>query len=156
METRRLTSDDWRTLRAVRLAALADAPYAYGSTLAIEQEFAEPEWRGRLGTALWVTAVRNEENAGLVGVYTPPDDTPMLIAMWVHPAHRGHGVGDALITEMFRWVKEKRWSQLVLRVADGNGAARGLFLRHGFTPTGRRVPLESNPGVRAEILSRAL
>lgn len=156
METRRLTSEDWQTLRDVRLAALADAPYAYGSTLAVEQEFGEPEWRRRLDTALWVTAVRNAGNAGLIGVYVPAESAPMLIAMWVDPTHRGHGVGDALITEMFRWVKEKRWSQLVLRVADGNHAARGLFLRHGFTPTGQYAPLESNPGVRTEILSRAL
>jgi RimJ/RimL family protein N-acetyltransferase len=156
MQTRRLTSDDWRTLRDVRLAALADAPHAYGSTLAIEREFDEAMWRRRLDTALWVTAVRNAENAGLVGVFRQPDDTPMLIAMWVNPAHRGHGVGDALITEMFRWVKEKRWSRIVLRVADGNEAARKLFLRHGFTPTGQREPLESNPGVRTEMLSRPL
>jgi len=44
----------------------------------------------------------------------------------------------------------------VLRVADGNEAARKLFLRHGFTPTGQREPLESDPGVRTEILFRAL
>ena len=156
MEAIRLTGDDWPTLRAVRLAALADAPYAYGSTLAREQEFDEAEWRSRLYTGLWVIAVRNAENAGIVGVYLPAPNTPMLIAMWVDPEHRGHGVGDTLVTEMMAWATEKRWSQVVLRVADGNDAARKLFLRHGFVPTGERVPLESDPRVRTEILSRAL
>jgi ribosomal protein S18 acetylase RimI-like enzyme len=156
METRRLTVEDWRTLREVRLAALADAPYAYGSTLAAERDLDEAEWRNRVATALWVVAVRNVENAGLVGVYVPEADTPLLISMWVSPGHRGHGVGDSLITEILRWATEKRWSQVVLRVADGNDAARKLFLRHGFVPTGRRMPLESDPGVRTEILSRAL
>ena len=156
METRRLTGDDWQTLRDVRLAALADAPYAYGSTLAREQDLDEVEWRRRIDTALWVVAVRNARNAGLVGVYCPEEDSPMLISMWVGPGHRGHGLGDLLITEILRWVAEKRWSRVVLRVAEGNDAARKLFLRHGFTPTGVRVPLESDPGVRTEILSRAL
>lgn len=156
MDTRRLTGEDWRTLRDVRLAALADAPYAYGSTFAAERDLGEAEWRNRVTTALWVLAVRNARNAGLVGVYTPPADTPMLISMWVGPGHRGHGVGDLLITEILRWAKEKSWSRVVLRVADGNDAARGLFLRHGFEPTGQRVPLESDPGVRTEILARAL
>jgi RimJ/RimL family protein N-acetyltransferase len=156
MKVIRLTGDDWQTLREVRLAALADAPHAYGSTLAKEQGLDEAEWRRRLDTALWVLAVRNAENAGIVGVYCPEPDTPMLIAMWVSPAHRGHAVGDALITEMMLWVAEKRWSRVVLRVAEGNDAARNLFLRHGFTPTGQHEPLESDPGVRTEILTRPL
>jgi GNAT superfamily N-acetyltransferase len=156
METRRLTGDDWRTLRDVRLAALADAPYAYGSTLEGEQPLDEANWRRRIDTALWVVAVRNAESVGLVGAFVQTDEPPMLISMWVNPSHRGHGVGDALITEMFRWGKEKRWSRMVLRVADGNDAARKLFLRHGLAPTGEHAPLESDPEVRTEFLSRAL
>ena len=166
MKVIRLTGDDWQTLREVRLAALADAPHAYGSTLAKEQGLDEAEWRRRLDTALGVLAVRNAENAGIVGVHCPEPDTPMLVAMWVSPAHRGHAVGDALITEMMLWLRqcslrklrseEKRWSRVVLRVAEGNDAARNLFLRHGFTPTGQHEPLESDPGVRTEILTRPL
>lgn len=156
MDVIRLTGDDWQTLRDVRLAALADAPYAYGSTLAAERLFGETEWRRRLDGPLWVVAVRNAENAGLVGIYLPKPDTPTLMSMWVHPDHRGHGVSDALITEILRWVAEKRWSTVVLRVADGNDAARRLFLRHGFVSTGHREPLESDPRVGTETLSRAI
>jgi ribosomal protein S18 acetylase RimI-like enzyme len=156
MEVIRLTEDDWQTLRDVRLAALADAPYAFGSTLAQEQVLDEAEWRGRLTRAWWILAVQNAENAGLVGMYLSEPDTPMLISMWVRPGYRGHGVGDVLITELLRWAAENRWSQVVLRVADGNDAARRLFIRHGFTPTGRRTPLESDPGVLTETLSYAI
>lgn len=156
METRRLTGDDWSTLRDVRLAALAEAPYAYGSTLERERPFDEARWRQRIDTALWVLAVADGESAGVVGAYLPPDEPPMLMAMWVNPSHRGHGVGNALLTEMFRWGKEKRWSRIVLRVAEGNTSARDLFLRHGFEPTGQHAPLESDPRTRTEFLSRAL
>lgn len=156
METIRLTGDDWRMLRDVRLAALADAPYAYGSSLEIEEAFGEADWRRRLHDgALW-TIVRHEgETVGVVGAYVP-DDTPMLVAMWVRPGTRGLGVGGELITDVLRWAAENRWSRVVLRVADGNDAARKLFLRHGFEPTGRRAPLESDPGVDTELLSRAV
>ncbi|TDV44860.1 GNAT family N-acetyltransferase [Actinophytocola oryzae] len=156
MEVIRLTGDDWRTLCEVRLAALADAPHAYGSTLAGEAASDEADWRRRLDTALWVVAVHAGGPAGLAGLYLSEPDTPMLISVWVSPDHRGLGVGDALVTEVFRWAKENRWSSVVLRVADGNDAARGLFLRHGFAPTGRREPLESDPGVLTEMLVRAL
>jgi GNAT superfamily N-acetyltransferase len=165
MDVVRLTCDDWRLLRDVRLAALADAPHAYGSSLAAERDLDESRWRQRLDTGLWAVAL-DEEPAGLVGTYLPDGDTPMLIAMWVDPGHRGRGVGDALVVEVLRWAEEcslrqlrsgeNRWSNVVLRVADGNDAARKLFLRHGFTSTGRRQPLESDPGVSTETLSRAI
>jgi RimJ/RimL family protein N-acetyltransferase len=151
----RLTGDDWRLLREVRLAALADAPYAYGSSLAAERDLDESRWRQRLGSGLWAVALA-EEPAGLVGACLPDDDTPMLIAMWVNPDHRGRGVGDALVAEVVRWAGENRWSRVVLRVAEGNDAARELFRRHGFTPTGRRQPLESDPGVSTETWSRGI
>ena len=155
MEAVRLTCDDWRLLREVRLAALADAPYAYGSSLAAEQDLPEDRWRQRISSGVWVVAVDDGAPAGLVGSYLA-HDTPMLVAMWVTPARRGRGVGDVLVTEILRCAAENRWSRLTLRVADGNDAARRLFLRHGFTSTGRRQPLESDPGVSTETLSRAI
>jgi ribosomal protein S18 acetylase RimI-like enzyme len=76
--------------------------------------------------------------------------------MWVRPGARGLGISELLITDVLRWAAENRWSRVVLRVADGNDAARKLFLRHGFEPTGKREPLESDPGVSTELLSRAI
>jgi GNAT superfamily N-acetyltransferase len=156
VEVIRLTGDDWCLLRDVRLAALADAPYAYGSNLAREQAFDEAEWRRRAGEGRWVVAVDDGEPAGMVGIYAPARDTPMVVGMWVNPGHRGRGIGDQLLAEVIRWAADNRWSDLVLRVADGNDAARGLFLRHGFTPTGCREPLESDPTVGTEMLVRAI
>lgn len=153
--TARLTGDDWATLRDVRLAALADAPYAYGSTLGTEEAFTEADWRDRLARAAWVVASDGERHVGLIGAFLD-GDTPMLVAVWVRPGCRGLGVGDALITEMLRWAKENRWSRVVLRVADGNAAARALFVRHGFEPTGTRAPLESDPTVGTEVLARVV
>jgi GNAT superfamily N-acetyltransferase len=159
METtfRRLTGDDWEMLRDVRLAALADAPHAYGSTLAREEAFDEAEWRRRLdGDGMWAVAVRDTRTVGLVGAFLPARDTPMLVAMWVRPGNRGLGIGDGLITAVVGWARENRWSRVVLRVADTNDAARKLFLRAGFEPTGVRAPLESDPGVGTEELARAI
>lgn len=157
MDTIRLTGDDWRLLRDVRLAALADAPYAYGSSLAIEEAFGEADWRRRIHpAALWTVVRHDDESVGLIGAYLPEEDTPMIVAMWVRPGLRGKGIGDKLITDVLRWAEENRWSKVVLRVADGNDAARALFVRHGFAPTGVTAPLESDPGVRTELLARAI
>jgi GNAT superfamily N-acetyltransferase len=157
METIRLTGDDWRLLRDVRLAALADAPEAYGSSLAREEGLGEADWRRRIGHGrLWTVALADHRPAGLAGAYLPERDTPMLVSMWVRPESRGLGVSGMLITDVLRWAVENRWSRVVLRVADGNDAARKLFLRHGFEPTGVREPLESDPGVSTELLVRTV
>lgn len=49
-ELRRLSSDDWPLWRELRLAALTEAPYAFGSTLADWQGAGDHEarWRSRL------------------------------------------------------------------------------------------------------------
>jgi len=152
----RLTSDDWRVLRDIRLVALADAPYAYGSTLARERIFTERQWRDRIERAGCLNAVAmvDAEPVGMIGAFPQDPSTVMLVAMWAHPAHRGRGIADALVTDLLAWARENGWSRVELRVADGNTAARKLFLRHGFAPTGVREPLESDPTVGTEYLAR--
>jgi RimJ/RimL family protein N-acetyltransferase len=156
---RRLEPDDWRTWRAVRLTALADAPYAFGSSLAVEQDFDEATWRGRLAPDNGMTAVAflGEHAIGVMGGYTPEGtDAVLLIAAWVHTGARGRGVGDALVAEVLAWSREHGYERVELRVADGNESARNLFLRNGFVPTGVREPLESDPSVGTERLAYTL
>lgn len=155
---RRLTPDDWTIWRDIRLVSLADAPHAFGSSLAREQAFAEADWRLRLDTergALAAVAEQGERVVGSIGGYTPDGaDAVLLIAMWAHPDARGQGVGDALVREVLAWATENGWPEVQLRVADGNTAARRLFERNGFVPTGRRDTLESNPAVYTEFMAR--
>jgi GNAT superfamily N-acetyltransferase len=99
----------------------------------------------------------DERPVGAIGGYTPPGaQAVLLIAMWARPDLRGRGVGDLLVREVLAWARENGWSQVRLRVADGNSPARRLFERHGFVPTGRRDALESNPEVYTETLARTV
>lgn len=149
--------DDWRMWRDVRLASLADAPYAFGSSLALEQQFDEAAWRARLANGMAAVAFMGQDPVGMIAGYVPEDgDDPMLVAAWVHAGARGKGVGDALVAEMLDWSRERGYTQVYLRVADGNDAARKLFLRNGFTPTGVRMPLESDPNIGTEFLVQEL
>ena len=135
-----LTVDDWSEWRVLRLAALRDAPQAFGSKLADWQGEGDSErrWRGRLdGVLLNLLADLDGSPAGMVsGMLPDHDGTVELISMWVAPVARGRGVGDALVGAVVRWAKERRASRIALRVAESNHYAMALYRRHGFVDKG--------------------
>jgi ribosomal protein S18 acetylase RimI-like enzyme len=167
---REITADDWELLRDVRLAALSEAPYAFGSTYAREAVFTRETWRGRLSSERSVTFFARREPgnavladtgpadrapAGLAGVYVE-DGAADLVSMWVRPAARGLGVGEALVTAAASWAKANDFGSLFLRVTESNGPARRLYERCGFSPTGESEPLPSDPALPVLRMSRAL
>ncbi|MBO0838941.1 MAG: GNAT family N-acetyltransferase, partial [Actinobacteria bacterium] len=83
-EIRRTTADDWMALRAARLAALAEAPYAFSATLAREQEFTEGTWRERAGSGRTFAAWDGDAIVGLA-TGLPEGEGWHLVGMWVSP-----------------------------------------------------------------------
>ncbi|MBH5338842.1 GNAT family N-acetyltransferase [Streptomyces pactum] len=137
-----LTADDWRRWRELRLAALAEAPYAFGATLAQWQGDGDREerWRARLSIpgSRNVLALLDGVPAGMVsGVPGPRAGVAELISLWVGARARGRGVGDRLIREVEEWAVRERAEVLRLAVAHGNEHALALYRRHGFAPAGR-------------------
>jgi GNAT superfamily N-acetyltransferase len=138
IDLRVLTPDDWRLWRDLRLAALAEAPYAFGSRLADWQGDGDREerWRSRLAMPGWYNAVAEADGrpAGMAsGVPTGDPLVSELIAMWVRPEARGRGVGDALIAAVAAWARASGAAQLRLAVYEQNTAAALLYRRNGFT-----------------------
>jgi len=146
---REVDEDEWELLRDVRLAALRDAPEVFGSTYAREAPFTEEQWRGRLGSGGRVTFFADSGDvvpAGLAGVYVK-GGAAHLVSMWVRPSARGLGAGQALIAAAADWAKARGCDTLYLWVTEANTAARRLYGRSGFTATGERQPLPSDPSV---------
>lgn len=143
---RRATADEWELVRDIRLAALQDAPYAFGSTYARERDFDEETWRGRLDNKEYPTflAFDGEIPVGIDGVYTEHGDR-ILVAMWVAPHARRTGIGAALTNAVCDWVRAQGDRRVYLSVAEGNDPARRLYERLGFQMTGRSEPLHSDP-----------
>ncbi|WP_432993863.1 GNAT family N-acetyltransferase [Dactylosporangium sp. CA-233914] len=154
---RRLGPDDWETWRDVRLAALADAPRAFGSSLEREQTYTDADWRARLEPSRGLKATAVDVGAvGVVGVWMPEDRPAELFGMWVHPSHRGRGVGDLLITEALAWTRSAGLSRLDLWVVGDNAAAQKLYLRNGFTMTGESQPYPRDPSLLEYVMSHDL
>ncbi|WP_037604264.1 GNAT family N-acetyltransferase [Streptacidiphilus rugosus] len=152
LELRILEADDWPIWRELRQAALAEAPSAFGSTLAEWQGPGDREvrWRARLEIpgGFNVVAVVDGRPAGMVSGVPDEEaeDAVELISMWVSPAARGQGVGDALMQAVEHWATGRGAAHIRLSVMPDNPRAAALYERHGFTDTG--VPGDPLPDGR--------
>jgi GNAT superfamily N-acetyltransferase len=152
---RRIEAGEGRLLQRVRLAALADSPDAFSSTLAREAAFADEEWAARAAASssgvsrMTVFAEDGRDVLGLIGGYRETDasTTVELVSMWVHPNARRAGVGRDLVQAVIDWARETSASEVALGVIRGNEAAEGLYEAMGFSPTGETTPLSSNPSL---------
>lgn len=144
---RRIGAEDWREWRALRLQALAEAPYAFGSTLEEWQGAGDREqrWRYRLATVPFnIIAGLGGAGAGMAsGTDRDVDGTVELISMWVAPFARSRGVGDALVAAVVGWAQEQGASRVVLAVVEGNDRAMALYRRHGFCDAGAIASVDS-------------
>lgn len=135
IELVRIDPEDWREFRAVRLAALSDAPDAFGSRHDDWVEAAEDRWRARLTDVPFTVVARSAE--GPVGVVSGVESGQAveLISMWVAPSQRGTGLAARLMDEVIAWATALG-QQTALMVRDDNVAAIRAYTRAGFVDHG--------------------
>lgn len=153
IETRRVGPDDWELFREIRLRALADAPDAFGMTLADAREVTEQGWRERLASTDPLLVVLDEGRPVAMGCgWAPPDrEAAFVWGMWTAPEARRRGHAWHLLDELAGWARDLR-RELLLHVTQGNEGARRLYERAGFRPTGRTEPLrDGSPLVIEEM-----
>jgi Cys-tRNA(Pro) deacylase len=139
VDIEQITPDEWERWRELRLAALSDAPDAFGSNLAQWFDAPEQRWRDRLGwrsAANFVAALDGQDVGMASGIESDDPGLAELISMWVAPTGRGRGVGDALLEAVRRWAAARGIPVLALDVVVTNEAARALYARHGFAVVG--------------------
>lgn len=161
---RRLAAHEWPRYRDLRLRALADSPDAFGSTFAAESALSDQDWAARLArgagseTQLPVVAEVDGVAAGLAWARFGVDEAGVahLYQMWVDPAFRGQGVGQALLARAIEWARERAARALVLGATCGDTAAWRLYARAGFMPAGAPAPLRPGSALLAQPLRLAL
>jgi GNAT superfamily N-acetyltransferase len=166
VEVRRIRADEGLRLREVRLRALAEAPLAFGSTLAREQAFPESAWHERAaGGASGVdraTFIADEAGRWVgiaTGVARHPDDpehSPILIGMFVDSTQRGRGVGAALVERVTEWARTLAAQHLYLWATSTNRPAIALYEKCGFGQTEETRHLEHTPSLREVLMKRSL
>jgi GNAT superfamily N-acetyltransferase len=141
---RRIGPDEWQALREVRLAALADAPYAYLTTLVEAQAQPAGMWQDRIAANPHFLATVGGVAVGMM-VVIAADSGREIVAVWVAPEARGRGVIEALFDAAVRWAGDQGDAQLGLWVVEGNERAERAYARYGFSRTGRSQPVPGRP-----------
>lgn len=153
---RRLVAADWAQLRAARLAALVEAPYAFASTLAREEHFTEQTWRDRSGRGSTFAAWDGDTIVGLASGIDEGNDWH-LVGMWVAPKVRGTRVADRLVAAVCDLARQSGATTVTLWVTEVNDRARAFYRRLGFAPTGERQLVRPDEADHwEEQLTRAL
>ncbi len=163
VEVRRVTPDEWEIYRTVRLAALAESPEAFASTIERELTFPEELWRGRLQSAQTFLAWLAGQPAGTVTVLScdPSNDygfpgTDHVVAMWVDPQARGLGVADRLVEAVLARARDAGVPGVVLWVFEANERAGAFYRRMGFRATETTMYQPHRPGEREVLMVREL
>ncbi|MCR9260098.1 MAG: GNAT family N-acetyltransferase [Pseudomonadaceae bacterium] len=133
-----LTPQQGCRLRDLRIAALADAPDAFGSTLDEALQKTPSQWKAEIASIQTFVAVEDTRDVGMVRAIRADTDekSAYLISMWVAPDKRGRHVGEQLVRAVIEWAREAGFEQVLLDVADTNKAAIRLYSRMGFVPSG--------------------
>ena len=145
MAIRRLTPSDSSSFQALRLAALRDAPSAFGSSYEEEKDFPPSTIEGRLAAKPDGGVFGAFEGTSLVGLVALVRDKgrkrehkALIWSMYVMPMARGKGTGRALLLEALALARSvPAIRQVNLSVNAGNTPAIRLYESAGFKAYGR-------------------
>ncbi|MFR9675893.1 GNAT family N-acetyltransferase [Streptomyces sp. TR02-1] len=152
---REAKAEDWRELRDLRLAALADpvAPVAFTETYDRAAARAPLFWRKRAGEArngrpitTLVGELADGSWAGMLTVFVE-DGEANVVAVYVRPEHRGSGLAQQLFDAAQKWSWARSdVARMRLDVHEGNPRAEAFYRRYGFVRTGSSRADPVHPG----------
>ena len=127
-------------VKALRLAALQEAPYAFTARYEDAVQRTDAEWREQAASRAvnpndsTFLAFAGSEPVGMAGAYREPETPELmhLVAVWVVPEWRGSGVADSLIETICAWAASVGATHITAEVTDSNHRALRVYNRLGF------------------------
>jgi len=162
VEIRRVRADEGPLLMQVRLLSLLDAPYAFAATYGDSIQRPAEHWAERAeasavgGSSAIFLAHAPDGVVAMAGAYQPDvkPTTRRIFGVWVEPALRGQGLGVRLVTTLIDWARSAGAESTELWVTESNEPAVRLYESLGFTDSGKRQPMPSNPTAVERLLIR--
>jgi GNAT superfamily N-acetyltransferase len=168
---RRIRPDEGPRLKAIRLAALADAPGDATTTLSRAQARPDEHWTeaalanatGGLQATFFAEPAAADgdvtdgaEPIGLIGAYANESGIVNLVGLWSAPGYRDVGVAPALLDAVSAWATTIGADRLRMWVVERNEYAKAFYLDQGFAPTGASIPYELDPRLKQVAMVKPL
>ena len=145
-----LPGDSATRLKSLRLAALKDAPYAFGAKYEDELLIPDSQWQERLKNTYWCFVMADGVDIGLLAVDKADKDRKSdcwLSSWWIHQDHRGSGIPKLMLNWVEQLCIEKKWKKIGLGVWPDNLRAIAAYKKLGFTEAEELLPSRSIPGL---------
>jgi ribosomal protein S18 acetylase RimI-like enzyme len=144
---RRIHLGEAELFRCIRLAALREAPRAFGSTYDSALRRTPESWREQADSTACgpdratFLAFSDELPIGIVALYRlrRGSDTGELMQMWIAPEYRGRGIAKRMMDAAFQWAGNNQFRAIVVKVARNNARALKLYREYGFVPAKRAL-----------------
>ena len=144
---------DWQDLKTTRLAALLDAPTAFGVSHASAAAYLDEDWQRRAASTperAFLLAYVGGQPVGLAAHAVSGEGECNLLAMWVAPAFRGMGIAAALVDAVKQRAVAGGHHRLVLGVSPENQRAATFYRKQGFVFLPEWEPLDSHPEIQVQ------
>ena len=125
------SNSEAQRLRSLRLAALKDAPYAYGAKYEVDKDKPISVWQESLEISNWFFASIDEEDIGLVGVEKAGTDRISdcwIFGWWIAEQYRGKGIVKLMLEEIDKFCIENNWLHQGLGVWPENQRAVAAYI----------------------------
>ena len=142
-------NSDALRLKQIRLAALKDAPYAYGAQYEVDKEKPISFWQQSIADTNWFFVATNKEDMGLIGVEAAGQDRGSdcwIFGWWIAPSYRGQGVAALMLEKIDEFCLVNNWRKQGLGVWPENERAIAAYRKLGFTSGAGPIPSRSKPG----------
>jgi ribosomal protein S18 acetylase RimI-like enzyme len=144
---RRIHLGEAELYKALRLAALQEAPHAFTSTYPMAVGRTDESWQKQADEAAKgrdraiFLAFIDETAVGLAALYRASEDrlTGEMLQVWVAPQLRRQRVARGITDEVIRWARSSGFERVIAVVTPKNEAASALYFACGFI----RVSTES-------------
>lgn len=141
---------DLNRIKKIRLLALKEAPFAFGTKYAEALAWSDQTWREKFAKTTWFIGSKNGKDIACLSVDEDDrfaDAKCWLGGFWIKPEFRGTELIKVMVEATEELCRQRGWIKQGLGVYEGNLRAIKAYEKLGFVRHNTTLPSRSNPNL---------